>query len=591
MRWLRESFAAKLLAALLGTIGILLIVVFFVVQSETARQVDDAVDRTLQSAGTLFEELNELQREQAARLARPFTEGVRALQLLRQTIEDGDYGYLADVVEYEMQLAGLTDVLLSFTDAEGSPVLTMVHGERVLSGDPADIGPLARWLLFEGDELELRAYRLVDGRMYNVTSLYIELVGGPIGTITFGLPIQPADVERIGGIGGFEACFYAAGACVVHTAGVGRDVAELMGEAARSGESLRSAAGGTEWSFRSELLMPDDPSRGSRVVAVPLDSVLAPFDRIQRALLLGGGAALLLSVLLGVVLSRSLTRPVRALVAATGRVARGDYEAEVEIASRDEMGTLADAFNDMTRGLLLRERYRSVLNKVVSQDVATELMKGDVELGGENRLVSVLFADIRGFTTTTEGMEPQQVIGLLNECMEHLSRAVDAEGGVVDKYIGDELMAVFGAPVSQEDHARRAVAAALGMRDGMAAFNEVRRARGHVPLGVGVGINSGVAVAGNMGSSNRLNYTVVGGVVNLASRLVGQAEAGQILISGATRRLAGPGLVAPPLGGRVLKGFSTEVPVYAVESLLDPQEARAEARAPEPFTGVYKAIE
>ncbi len=135
----------------------------------------------------------------------------------------------------------------------------------------------------------------------------------------------------------------------------------------------------------------------------------------------------------------------------------------------------------MTRGLLLRERYRSVLNKVVSQDVAEELMKGDVELGGENRLVTVLFADIRGFTTMTEGMEPQEVIGLLNECMEHLSEAIDAEGGVVDKFIGDEVMAVFGAPATQDDHARRAVSAALRMREDMAAFNAVRRVRGDVP--------------------------------------------------------------------------------------------------------------
>jgi class 3 adenylate cyclase len=210
-----------------------------------------------------------------------------------------------------------------------------------------------------------------------------------------------------------------------------------------------------------------------------------------------------------------------------------------------------------------------VLNKVVSHDVAAELMKGDVELGGENRLVSVLFADIRGFTALTEGMEPQGVIGLLNECMEHLSRAIDAEAGVVDKFIGDEVMAVFGAPVTQNDHARRAVAAALNMREGMAAFNAVRMERGEVPLGIGVGINSGVAVAGNMGSTNRLNYTVLGDAVNLASRLAGQAKAGQILISGATLRLAGPGLAAPPLGGRALKGFSAEVEVYAVEAMTD----------------------
>jgi adenylate cyclase len=340
-----------------------------------------------------------------------------------------------------------------------------------------------------------------------------------------------------------------------------------MRAAASAGDVLRTGTSQGEWSVRSEPLAPEDPSQGQRIVAVPLDEVLAPFDRIRRALLLGGAASLVLSALLGAALSRSLTRPVRELVAATGRVATGDFESEVRVASRDEMGVLADAFNEMTRGLLLRERYRSVLNKVVSKDVAAELMRGDVELGGENRLVTVLFADIRGFTAHTEGMEPQKVIALLNECMEYLSQAIDAEGGVVDKYIGDEVMAVFGAPVTQDDHALRAIRAALRMREGMASFNAVREVRGDAPLGVGVGINSGVAVAGNMGSKDRMNYTVVGDVVNLASRLAGQAKAGEILVSGVTLRQAGSGILASPLGGRTLKGFSSEVEVHAVEAM------------------------
>jgi class 3 adenylate cyclase len=564
VKWLRESFGAKVLVALLGTVGLLLLVTFVVIGGETDRQVEAVVDRTVENAGQLFGELNELQRQQAARLARPFTEGVRAIVLLDQTIRDGDFDYLADQVDYEIQLAGLGDVLLVFTDADGVPVLSMVGGQRIREGDPAGVAPLAERLL-DGSEFESSAYRLVDGRLYNVTSLYIELQQRPVGTITFGLPTEPTDVERIGRIGSFEACFHVEGSCVVATAGVDADLVDLMDAAAEAGDVVRARAGGHEWSIRSEPLSAEDPDQGQRIVAVPLDEVLAPFERIRRALLLGGGASLLLSGLLGVGLSRSLTRPVRELVAATGRVAKGDYETEVNVASRDELGTLADAFNEMTRGLLLRERYRSVLNKVVSQDVATELMRGDVELGGENRLVSVLFADIRGFTALTEGMEPQQVIGLLNECMEHLSQAIDAEGGVVDKYIGDEVMAVFGAPVTQDDHALRAVRAALRMREGVAAFNVLRQARGEAPLGIGVGINSGIAVAGNMGSKSRLNYTVVGDVVNLASRLAGQAQAGQILVSGATLRLAGPGVVAPPLGGRSLKGFSAEVEVYAVE--------------------------
>ena len=566
MSWLRKSFGAKLLAALLGTVGLLLIVTYVVVRGETDRQVEIVVERAIRNAGTLFEDLNELQRQQAARLARPFTETRRALALLDASLQAEDYEYLADQVEYEMQLAAQTDVLLVFTDAQARPVLSMVHGLRVIDDDPADVAPLADRLL-AGAETELTAYRLVDDRLYNITSLYVDLGGQPVGTITFGLPILETDVARVGAIGGFEACLHVGGRCVVGTAGVSGELGATMDANAEAGDALRLRAAGSDWSIRSELLASDEQEGVRRVVAVPLDEVVAPFDRIERALLLGGGGALVLSALLGAALSRSLTRPVKSLVEATGRVARGDFGAEVSVQSRDEMRTLANAFNDMARGLLLRERYRSVLNKVVSQDVAAELMKGELELGGENRLVTVLFADIRGFTPLTEGMEPQEVIGLLNECMERLSQAIDAEGGVVDKFIGDEVMAVFGAPVKQEDHARRGVSAALRMRTAMLTLNESRRVRGEPPLDIGVGINSGVAVAGNMGSSNRLNYTVVGDTVNLAARLAGQARPGEILIGGETLRLAGERVEAPPLGGRTLKGFSSEIEVYAVESM------------------------
>ncbi len=578
---IRESFGAKLLAALLSTVGLLLTVTLGVVRFETRRQVDAVTERTIRSAGTLFEELNELQRQQAALLARPFTEGRRALAMLDAAIEAGDVDYLARQVEYEMLVAKLDDVLLVFTDDGGRPFLSIVRGERIVEGDPADIAPIAGALL-QGDELETSAYRVVDGRMYNVRSLYIELGSRPIGTITFGLPIQPQDVERIGSVGGFEACFYVEGACVVGTPDVGERLGSALAVAVSTQEPIRTEAGGQRLLIRSEPLTPARPEQGMRIVAVPLDEVLGPFDSIQRALLFGGAAALLLAALLGTALSRSLTRPITGLVAAAGRVAEGDYEAEVNVDSHDEMGTLADAFNHMTRGLLLRERYRAVLHKVVSQDVAEELMKGDVELGGENREVSVLFADIGGFTPLTEGMEPQQVISLLNDCMEHLAHAVDVEGGVVDKFIGDEIMAVFGAPARQADHAQRAICAAQRMRDGMDEMNEARAARGEAPLGISIGVNSGVAVAGNMGSHDRLNYTVLGETVNLAARLTHQAEAGEILISGHTHEMASEGIVAACLGRRSLKGFSSDVEVFSVECVevptADPTAMRESAR-------------
>ena len=537
---IRESFGAKLLSALAGTVGLLLLVTYIVVRAETARQVEIAADRAVRNAGTLFEELNDLQRQQTDQLARPFTDGRRALALLEAAIEAADLAWVEDQVTYEMQLAGLSDVLVVFTDGYGEPILSMIGGATFRGGDPAVIGPVAAELL-DGEELELRGYRVIEGRMYNVRTIYVESGSRPIGTITFGLPFAAEDVERIGSVGGVEVCFRVDRSCAVRTKGIeGGLMTAIAGVG--SPDALRTRTGGAEWSIRSEPLIAGRPEQGDRVLAIPLDEVLAPFERIGNALLLGGGGALLLSMLFGAVISRNLTRPVRELVAATGRVAEGDYEAEVSVRTHDEIGTLANAFNDMTRGLLLRERYRSVLSKVVSQDVAEELMKGEVELGGENRDVSVIFADVRGFTSLTEGMEPQEVIRLLNECMEHLSRAVDVEGGVVDKFIGDAVMAVFGAPARQEDHARRAVSAAVRMRDGMQQFNALRAERGQHPIGLGIGINSGEAVAGNMGSTDRLNYTVLGATVNLASRLCSQASAGEILTTRSTRdRVLGRG--------------------------------------------------
>jgi adenylate cyclase len=563
---IRESFGAKVLAALLGTVGLLLTVTFLVVRVQTGREVEEVTERTIRNASALFAELDELQRQQTAQLTGRFTGGMRALAMLDAAISAGDVETLANEVDYEMLLADLDDVLLVFTDHAGAPVLSMVAGERIVGGDPANVLPLAEALIATGED-ESAGYRMVDGRLYSVRSLYIELQFRPIGTITFGLPITPEDVEGIGSIGGFEVCFFADGSCVVRTPGVDAELEASMASAVGLADAVRADAGGIEYSIRAEQLSADHPEEGARIVAVPLDAVVAPFDAIERALLLGGVGALLLSGLLGAALSRSLTRPIRDLVRATGRIAEGDYEAEVRVTSHDEMGTLANAFNEMTRGLALRERYRSVLNKVVSHGIAEELMKGDVELGGENREVSVLFADLRGFTPLTEGMEPQQVIALLNECMEHLSQAVDAEGGVVDKFIGDEIMAVFGAPATQADHAGRAVRAAVGMRTGIAVMNAKRAGRGLPPLAVGIGIASGVAVAGNMGSTDRLNYTVLGRIVNLAARLTDLAKPGQILVSDATMADARDLVETTCLGPQALKGFSTGVEVFCVESL------------------------
>jgi class 3 adenylate cyclase len=290
---------------------------------------------------------------------------------------------------------------------------------------------------------------------------------------------------------------------------------------------------------------------------------MADSDQRRRTAVLGGAAGLALAVIVAALVSlrvaHGVSRPVETLVAATGKVGAGDYTVTVDIPGRDEMADLGRAFNGMTEGLRKR---REIMEKTLSRDVAEELMKG-VELGGERRDVSILFMDVRGFTSATEGVDPAVVVATLNDMMGELAGAISRNGGNVNKFLGDGLMAMFGAPRDLPDHALHAVRAALEMQKAMAAWN-VRKTGGLSGLRIGIGVNAGVAVGGKVGSKERLEYTLIGEEVNLASRVCGKAAPGQVL---ATKpvfdRLGGrvPGRELEPI---TVKGLSYPVQVYEV---------------------------
>jgi adenylate cyclase len=187
----------------------------------------------------------------------------------------------------------------------------------------------------------------------------------------------------------------------------------------------------------------------------------------------------------------------------------------------DEIGELATAFNHMTQGLAERDQVRDLLGKVVDPAVAEELLSKDLKLGGEEREVSVLFADIRGFTALSERQHPSDLLDLLNRYLSCMTEVIEGEGGVIDKYIGDAIMALFGAPLAHGDDAQRAVRAALAMGHELVRLNRELTAQGLPAIATGIGINTGLVVAGNMGSTHRLNYSVIGDGVNLASRIEG----------------------------------------------------------------------
>lgn len=271
------------------------------------------------------------------------------------------------------------------------------------------------------------------------------------------------------------------------------------------------------------------------------------------ALLLGGWVADSLIIKL----SRQLTRAAEV----TRAVSRGDLEGTVTVTSRDEAGRLGDGINRMIEGLVERERMREVFGRYVSPEVRDRLLAEPPKLGGELREVTILFADIRDFTVISGRLDPQRLVGLLNRYFATTVAAVDEHRGYVNKFIGDAVMAVFGAPLEDPGHTSRALACAREMVARIEALNNTGEME--VQLSVGIGLHTGEVVAGNIGAPKRFEYTVIGEPVNVASRIQGlSAELGRpILASAAVNEACGCGL--DYLGEHQLKGLAGPQRLYA----------------------------
>lgn len=341
-----------------------------------------------------------------------------------------------------------------------------------------------------------------------------------------------------------------------------RALAALAGEERTRGEI--ALAGERHAVFLQPL---NDARSGVFPTAVEASAFSLAENRRQRQELrekvLGAGvAALVASALAALLIASSLTKPVRELVTVTQSIGRGDYTARATPRG-GELGTLAAAFNTMAGDLALKDRYRSMLDLVSDPHVAEDLIAGGLELGGEERDVSVVFCDIRGFTALSEGMAPKVVIEMLNEHFTPLTRVVYEHGGVVLHFVGDLIIALFGAPKRHAHSERSAAACALGLVAERMRLNEAGGRR----IEVGVGVATGRVVAGRMGSKDRLNYSVFGARMNLASRLCGQAGPMQVVIDAPTLAGCGPGARAIPLGALKLKGFSEEITAFQLEGI------------------------
>ena len=242
------------------------------------------------------------------------------------------------------------------------------------------------------------------------------------------------------------------------------------------------------------------------------------------------------------------------------------------------LNTIADA-NDETkvRGALVvmedisdEKRLKSTMYRYMTQELAEELLKlDDTKLGGDRKEVSILFSDIRGYTTLTESLEAEEVVGMLNEYFESMVDVIFKHRGTLDKYIGDAIMAVFGSPLALKDHAWEAVQTAVEMRQRLAEFNERRDACNKPLIKIGIGINSDSVISGNIGSSKRMEFTAIGDGVNLGSRLEGSSKqyGCDIVISESTFRPCSDRIWHRELDCIRVKGKNDPVKIYEVVGL------------------------
>jgi adenylate cyclase len=277
----------------------------------------------------------------------------------------------------------------------------------------------------------------------------------------------------------------------------------------------------------------------------------------------------IIGVLAGLGFVALLVGPLRRLRQGVERLAAGDVTVRVPPTSRDEVGELTRAFNEMGDSLEQKQRIQLAFGRYVDDYVLNQLLESgsDEKQAGIEREVTILFVDIRQFTRLSEGMLAHNVVGLLNEVFQLISDTILGRGGTIDKFIGDSVMAYFGAPVPHADHALRAVSAAVEIAQAISSRNERIANDGgkDTPVSIGIGIHSGVVVVGNIGSDRRTDFTAIGDAVNVAHRLEKLASPGQILVSEAVQRRVRGAVELRFEGERQLSGREEPVHVYSVD--------------------------
>ena len=289
--------------------------------------------------------------------------------------------------------------------------------------------------------------------------------------------------------------------------------------------------------------------------------------------------ALAYNAFMGRLTTADIVGPLTELRKKMQATASGEYHHHVIVRNNDEIGDLAQGFNMMLAGLEERERVKGLFGQYLTREVSEQILNGRVNLGGDLFEATIMFADIRNFTAMSEDMSPTEVLQFLNSYLERMIDVIAETGGIIDKFLGDGILAVFGAPVRNDSHAEQALRAALSMQRALDELNKTRAKSGQAPIAIGIGLHSGPIIAGNIGNNRKLEYTVIGDTVNLASRIEGLTKKHNtsILMSDAVfnklpSKLVAEWNITELSRSQVVRGKKKRVQLYQVRTSARPSE-------------------
>jgi len=536
--WARRRLRTKIFLPFSGLILATLLSTLWLINSAVSNQLESNLRAKLMVTGEIFRGLVS---ERARRLTAD-TLLLAADFALKRAIATYDPETLATVAVNYRERVDLD--LLWITDESGT-LLAAAGGHQPAGRDIGSLPPL-QGAIAQGREAA--ALSEVDGVLFVFVAVPV-FAPDPIGYLVAGSAIDDDTAAALEKQTGSAVTFATATQLFASSWPRPERVAlfpagRLGDEALRRGDKVTFLV-----PFRNErllsLLVPIESTLNAPLFALmqeSYDRALQPLYALRRRVALIGAVALVGALVVGALLAGGIAAPLQTLVGAMRDVLAGNLHRRTDVRRDDEIGFLARSFNEMVAGLEEREAIKDTFGRFVSREVAAAVLDGGTALGGERREVTILFQDVRGFTSLAEHAEPDALVHLVNRLMTEMVAAVEGEGGTIRQFTGDGVMALFGAPVRHSDDPERAVRAALAMVERLPRLNRDLATEGFAALRIGIGIHTGDVVVGKIGPDERVEYSVVGDAVNLAGRIEGLTKEMQavILVSGETAARLGP---------------------------------------------------